>query len=257
VFALTHLYFAERLLGELEPAQALGAVFPDTGLAGGLSWEETHTVGERLYDRSVSLLPRDEPGIPARFARAVITHGAIPEGLDHYSDRAYRGGDHGYCFELSRDIADEAADICGLPRSAGWWKAHNFIEMAADLIVHERRPDLGPMLQLALTDRALLGTLASFLSDSLAATIEADRLENAFMEFPDYVQLDQVTPGTLAQKYEVQVEAKHGVQSIDVDAAESLIERCVPRVASTLDEFIALSLELVGPLLVGRYTSTG
>lgn len=255
MFALTHLYFAERLLGDLAPEEVFGAVFPDTGLAGGLSWEETHTVGGRLYDHSMSLSAQGDTGSLVRFTRAVVTHGAIPEGLDHYSDRAHRGRGHGYCFELSRDLADEAADICGLPRSSGWWKAHNFVEMAADFVVHERRPDLGRELLRTLGDRATIDPLGRFLADSLPAATESERLVRAFVEFPDYVQLDQVTPRTLAEKYEVQVRAKHGVHTIDVVAAASLVERCVARVAPTLDDFIDHSLEMVAPLLLDRYPS--
>lgn len=171
------------------------------------------------------------------FARAALTHGADPPGLDHYGDECYPGGERGYSFQLARPFAEQAATICGLPSEMGWWKAHNFVEMAVELVVKEEAEDLGRRLNTLLANTAATEEAGAFLASALPG-VDAGRAAAGFRSMPHYLALEEPDPPTLAARYERQVKARHGVQSIDLPRAAALIEELVPRVERTLPAFL-------------------
>jgi hypothetical protein len=233
---LTHAYAVGRLAPPAGPLSILGSIFPDAVLVNGLDWEQAHRCGAALYAFLAERAPAGRP-----FALGVITHGIAPAGLDYYGDQKYGPFEKGYAFEEARPYADRVAAICGLPASMGWWKAHNFVEMAIEWLVARQEPDLGPRVQEAF---ARAGELA-FLSPHLAAFFRRDGLDlvQGLAAMAPFLALEPATPATLAERYQRQVQAKHGVAAIAVDQAAALIEEVAaaiqPRCWAFLEQALA------------------
>ena len=249
MFPLAHLEFAGRLLGPLRIEEMLGAVFPDVVVAVDLGWEVTHRLGARLYSAAATARAEGHPDgeVLVRFARAALTHGADPAGLDFYGDVAYGGVDRGFAYQVARPLADRVAAACRLPAELGLWKAHNFVEMAVDLLVDEVHPGWGPSLVTALNAAAPRSCVSTFFDDALA--LPAGRMAACFARFPSFVAVADLSPLRLAQMYGVQVRAKHGVDEIDVVLAAALIEEAVDLVRPETDRFFETAGEGVARVL--------
>jgi hypothetical protein len=249
VFPLAHLFFARQVLGSLDGATALGAVVPDVLAAGGSGWNATHSMGLRLYEGAV--IARDmghlDGELLVRFARSALTHGADPPGLDYYGDLAYEGHDRGFAYLVARPLADRVAAACGVPPDLGWWKAHNFVEMAIELVVDAAHPELGASLQRALELREPAATVVSLVDEVLA--LPPGGAAACFARFPSFLTLERLTPQRLAQTYQIQMRAKHGVVAIDVVASAQIIVEAVELVRPVVDEFFAVAAEGVTRLL--------
>jgi len=206
MYPLTHAYAVGRLVRPAGRLHVLGAIFPDTVLINGLAWEQTHHAGADLY---AFLAARCPTGLP--FAVGVISHGCTPPGLDYYGDRKYAAFERGYAFEEARPYAARVAEICHLPASMGWWKAHNFVEMAIEWLLARQHPHLRRRVQQALADPVGLDSPGAELVGSLPA-------------MAPFLTLETVTPATLAERYQRQVRHRHGVCAIEVARAAALIE---------------------------------
>ena len=249
MFPLAHLEFARRVLGPLRSEELLGAVAPDVLVAADLGWDVTHRVGVRLYDRAMDARAEghSDGDLLVRFARAALTHGADPEGLDYYGDVSYRGHDRGFAYLVARPLADRVAAVCRLPPELGWWKAHNFVEMAIDMLVDEAHPGWGEGLVRAFDAGGLVTAVSSFLDEALA--LPAGRVAPYFTRFPTFVALEQPTPMRLAETYGVQVQVKHGVDEIDVALAAEIIEEAADLARPVMDDFFAAAREGVARML--------
>ncbi len=248
MFPLTHAYTIGRLVPAPEPLHILGAIFPDAVLTNGLPWAKAHCSGAELY---AFLSTRDPSLLP--FAVGAITHGTRPPGLDYYGDEKYDGFEKGYCFEEARPYAARAAAICRLPASMGWWKAHNFVEMAIECLLAEQDPRLGPAVEEALSNREA----AARLAPHLGAFFQTDgaAVAASLPAMLPFLALRDATPAGLAEKYELQVRHKHGVETIDVAGAAELIAEIAgviqPQCWAFVDEVlgrIRATLEQIAPL---------
>lgn len=228
MFPYTHICFARDVLGRLNHEIVLGAVFADTVITGPLAHEDTHRRAGELFTYLSGL------GCHRDFALGALTHSVVPAGLDYYCDEKYLDNERGYAFETARPLVPRVISCCRLPEEMGWWKAHNFIEMAAELQVYRHRGDVYPILREALTDHEL----TSQLSTSLAGfyQVPAAELAKSFPAYAGYVLLDEVTPYALAEKYNRQMEQKHDI-SIDIHGAAELIEEGLALVEGSLPEF--------------------
>jgi len=264
----------------------VGAILPDALILAGLSWEESHRAGIRLYE--AARVEREERGgdgngfDPVCMARAAITHGASPRGLDYYADEAYVGAasvapcprssvaarvpkepsedngfaadprvdeeaDRGYAFQLGRRFSARAAEVCGVAPELGWWKAHNFVEMAVELMVASRDPDVGEELLKALRTPAVLRSAGA--ATARALELDEHRLVEGLGMLPRYLQLSPLSAGLLAEKYELQVRARHGVTRVDCLGVESLITECVEVVRCSVDSFFDSTVQPVKAVL--------
>lgn len=217
MFPLTHAYAIGRLVPAAGPLHLLGALFPDAVLTSGLSWERTHRSGAALYAFLSERYPAGRP-----FAVGVISHGTAPPGLDYYGDQKYASFERGYAFEEARPYAARAAEICRLPEEMGWWKAHNFVEMALEWLLARRDPHLGKRVREALEHPAGLEELAPHLEAFFGpGKVAPGESLSAMLPF---LALEPVTPETLAERYQRQVRLKHGVEAIHTAEAAALIE---------------------------------
>jgi hypothetical protein len=231
LFPIVHAYAIQRLVGRAGPLHLLGAIFPDAVLVNGLDWGQAHQSGGALY----AYLQEHAPaGLP--FALGVISHGIVPAGLDYYGDRQYGPCEHGYAFEEARPYADRVAAICHLPPEMGWWKAHNFVEMALEWLVARRHPALGGQLQQALVQAPDLAGL----SPHLAAFFDRPGLDlmGSFPAMVPFLSLEDIAPASLAERYQRQVQLKHGVEAIEVAQAAALLEEVAAAIQPRCWEFL-------------------
>ncbi len=240
MFPYTHICFAGDVLGELNNEIVLGAVFPDTVIAGFLEHAQTHQQCGEIYRYFM------EAGLFGNFAAAAITHGTMPEGLDYYCDEKYLDFEKGYAFERARPLVDKVVRCCRLPDRMGWWKAHNFIEMAAELWLYHRRQEYHGYLARALDDRPLIWALSRPLASFYG--LSAAQMVASFPIYGECVLIAQVTPLDLAGKYGEQTARKHGI-GIDVPAAACVIEEALEIVDRTFPEFFETCRQRVRNLI--------
>jgi hypothetical protein len=265
LFPITHAYAVGRLVPAAGPLHILGAIFPDaaplalTRLAraeaapggrcagdgrgangaptNGLTWDQAHRSGATLY---AFLRERAPAGLP--FAVGMITHGVMPAGLDYYGDQKYGDLEKGYAFEEARPYA-----ICHLPAAMGWWKGHNFVEMAIEWLIARQHPQLGTQVAQTLAQAREF----AFLSAPLAAFFERDGLDllRSLPAMVPFLALDRITPAALAERYQRQVQLKHGVEGIEVDQAAALIEEVAGAIQPRCWAFLQDVLEKIGAML--------
>ncbi|MEW5954059.1 MAG: hypothetical protein AB1815_10095 [Bacillota bacterium] len=214
---------------------ALGSIFPDMLIGGPLSHNKAHSIGYKLLETF-----RDEPDL-SDFARAVVTHGIDPGGLDYFGDEKYLDYEKGYCFEKALPLINATTRACNLPPEMGWWKAHNIIEMGIELRISESGP-YWEILQQAFRNESLI----MMLGQKLAAITGLGPWEllNRIRRFPRYIVTHRATSSALASKYQIQMIAKHGID-INVPAVAGLIELASSRVETDIDDFFQLTNSLV------------
>jgi len=240
LFPYVHICFAADVLGKLNNEIILGAVFPDTVIAGYLGHPDTHRRCGEIYEYLCGL------GIFKDFAEAAVTHGITPAGLDYYCDEKYLNFAKGYAFEAARPLVGKVIKCCRLPEKMGFWKAHNFIEMAADLWFYERRKEYRGYLARALASEDLILALSQVLAPFYELPV--GKMAMSFPIYGEYVTIDNMTPLELAKKYGRQTAKKHGI-NIDVPAAANVIEEALDIVDRTFPEFLEISKERVGSLI--------
>lgn len=230
MFPYTHICFTKDVLGDLNSELVLGAVFPDTVIAGFLEHGETHRRCAQLH----SFLSR--VGSFQNFAKAAITHGTSPQGLDYFCDEQYQEFPKGFAFEQARPLVDKVVKACNLPEEMGLWKAHNFIEMGCELWMYNNRQDCYGYLNKALDNRDLILALSELLAPFF--DLPVGKIAMSFPIYGEYVLLGEVTAPKLAEKFSLQTKKKHGI-NIDVPAATDVIEEAFAIVDKTLPEFMA------------------
>lgn len=231
MFPLTHALVAQNLIKNIGPRVILGGVFPDLANVIGLNRDATHEMGEDFY-RFCRVYNEDF----LDFAQAVISHGANPAGLDYYADQSYQGQDRGYCFQRGMPLVDQVVKTCGIPPQMGLWKAHNFIEMAFDVISAELYPSLADQFLTALEDGAALKDCSYILGRYFQ--LDGIKIEDAFLRMPGFFCLTDVTPFHLAKKYAVQLKKRHGVLTADPEAMSEVIQKAREMVEGEFLPFI-------------------
>jgi len=239
MFPQTHLYFATRLLRRTSDAVALGSVFPDMVITPDVTWNDTHCRGTELYLH----LARDRE--LREFSLAAVTHGADPAGLDYYGDKSYPPYPHGFCFEKARPLVEQTVAACRVSPELGWWKAHNILEMGIELRLGASGR-FGLALQQGFANSGLIARLAERLAGFLP--LPGDEFIRRMREYPSLVDLSPATPGSLAEKYAVQMMKKHGV-CIDTPAVAGLIEQAQNLVVPDLERFFLFSEQRVAAVL--------
>lgn len=216
MFPLTHVLVAQDLLLSSHPRVVLGSIFPDLGNVVGLNRTITHEMGTGFF----GFCRNDCPGL-LDFARAVITHGSEPFGLDYFADENFQGYDQGYCFQRGSVLVKKVVQSCNLPPEMGYWKAHNFIEMAYELVTVERYPGVVDLVMETLHDLKII----SQCSDALGQYFNMDisKIGITIARMPDFFCLSRVTPLNLAKKYALQLKIRHNITGSDLSAMAKVI----------------------------------
>jgi hypothetical protein len=227
MFPITHIWFAEKVMGFRDSSLVLGAIFPDIVITGCLDYMQTHYCGFELYHKL--------GGSRSAFAKAMITHTIYPKGLDYYGDECYQSGYKGYCFQKGQSIVNQVIDACNIPESFGLWKAHNFIEMGIELNITNSHPSLVDALNDAFRDKEAIEQVAGAIEDHFH--LSKNEVVESYKRFSQYIELDKSDCYTMAEKYNLQMQSKHNIQ-INVDKAAAVINSCRSLVKDDFDEFI-------------------
>jgi hypothetical protein len=249
VFPIAHAWLLEQLVPDPSPAHYLGCIWPDMLFASPLSHPQTHREGARLATHAAALRGKDAD-LVRQFVAGALTHGSEPHGFDWYSDEQWNGaGPHarGYAFQKGRALAAGAAVACDVPSDAGWWKAHNLVEMAFERPLYTANPALGERLLAACQDEALVSAIAAELARIFSTEREA--LALPMRRFPQVSQLGPSTVASLAETYAMQTRLKHDGAQPDPLALARLIERAEDLVAADRDTYLATCVPLVGTML--------
>lgn len=251
MFPIAHVWLLERIIARPGPAHYLGCVWPDMLFGSPVSHAQSHQQGRELLAFARGRQARAAPAADefAAFVAGALSHGSEPQGFDWYSDEAY--GDQpaearGYAFQHGRALAEETAAACHLPPSYGWWKAHNIVEMAFEVPLHQAEPHLGARFVAANADGALVARLAEPLAEFYGQPAEA--LAQAMRTFGQW-WTPASSNATLAHLYALQLGAKHHVADADEPALAALIERTTALIAADREIFLAVAVERVGRML--------
>lgn len=245
LFPFTHILFARNILGKLNNEIILGAVFPDAVISGFIDHEETHQKNLELYNYL------NRTGVFRDFARAAITHGTRPKGLDYFCDEKYIHFERGYAFETSRPLVNKVVKCCNLPEEMGLWKAHNFIEMAVELWIYQQNKSIYNCFAEALEDQNLILALSQMLAPFYDAP--AAKVAMSFPVYGEYVIMPEVTPLELANKYAAQTYKKHCIK-INVNDTAEVIEEALELIKPSIVEFLEYAKQQVS-LELERLTS--
>ncbi|MFZ5652411.1 MAG: hypothetical protein ACOY4I_16380 [Bacillota bacterium] len=235
MYPQTHVYFAEKVLGKMNDAVALGSVFPDMAIGAGVHRDISHGSGLEMLE----FFKTDED--LHDFAVANITHGVNPDGLDYYGDEKNPPYERGYCFEKGRSIVESTIKACNIPPEMGWWKAHNIIEMGIEMRISETG-SYGKYLHRAFSNTRLIETV----SHRLGCFFGQGPLPfvRRMSSFPSYIDLTASTAGSLAAKYDYQMYYKHRIH-VNIDEVARLINLAAEMVENDIDQFFIMVTEKV------------
>lgn len=240
MYPQTHVFFAEKVLGFLSDALALGSIFPDIAAGVCSTRQDSHGRGTELLAAS-----REDQDL-FDFARGVITHGIDPKGLDYYGDEKYLSFERGYCFEKGRSLVEETIRACHLPPEMGWWKAHNIIEMGIELHIGSSGP-YGEVLVKTFANAPLIEKISRRMGRfyQLDPGVFLRRVHN----FANYIDTSRVCARSLAACYDVQMFTRHRIH-IDVEQVTGLILRAAEIVSADFPDFFAFVLRDVQKTLL-------
>lgn len=226
MFPITHMWFAEKVLGFRDSNVILGAIFPDIVISGSLDYKQTHYCGFPLYHYL-------KDGNPV-FAKAMVTHTVDPMGLDYYGDESYQSGYKGYCFQKGQRIVDQVIEVCKIPESYGLWKAHNFIEMGIEMHVSEQNQYLLKALHEAFLDQEAIKTAGEQIEHYFG--LKRNVILESFKGFSKFIEIEKMDSYTLAEKYDLQMQSKHNT-FIDIEGAAEIIDFSKKIIIADIEEF--------------------
>ncbi|MDF2533221.1 MAG: hypothetical protein K0Q65_2802, partial [Clostridia bacterium] len=67
--------------------------------------------------------------------------------------------------------------------------------------------------------------------------LKKNEIKESFKKFSGYIEMDKYNCQTLAVKYDIQMQSKHGIR-IDIDKAAEIIDYCRNIVKDDIQEFI-------------------
>lgn len=241
MFPITHIWFSRRILGFINNKTVLGSVFPDTVIKCSLTYDQTHNAGWGLYRYF-----KEQAEEHLDFAQAMVTHTVNPNGLDFYGDEEYGIGYKGYCFQKAAAIEREVIDACNIPERFGLWKAHNFIEMGIEMNIADSENELINAFHRGLTDSSMIRELSCHIDNYYG--LKGQSVADCFRRFTNFMELNELSSLALAKRYDVQMQAKHGIK-IDITKCSEIIEESRSIVQEDFDSFIDFCTDKVRTML--------
>lgn len=227
MFPLAHNFLAEKILKSprcklqkpLTPFQKnlmmVGSVLPDLVAGMGMERNFGHLMGRELYAFCGEKHPAALP-----LALGVWLHGADPCGFDYYADEHWGDG-KGWCFQKCVPYIDDVVAACNLPAEWGLWKAHNFVEMAAEIQCDKKCPELGRRLLAAVADEDVIKLTADVLADFAGA--DRSRVRSVLQITDEMFSIKTVTAEDLGEKYAMQLIRRHEIYGADAKKAADVI----------------------------------
>ena len=213
MFTMTHMYFSFEFLDK-NNAVTLGAMFPDTFIFSPLTYQQTHSNAKKLVEFCVANYPQY-----IQFAQSVLLH----ETLDYFGDKNWEGSGVGYCFINGRDLVSDIMRVYDThDESFATFKAHNFIEMAIQVLLVDTYPGLPELFREAINDIVLIDGLAGMLGDYYK--VDCDVIKRSLLRFPTVVEYEDPSLRNMIAKSNLQTLIKNK-KTIDIDEGIKLISQ--------------------------------
>ena len=238
MFPIAHLYLLSRITN-LDRLGALGAMFPDTCIGGELKWEATHRPGFQI---APAFSANPDRRCDA-FLRGLFTHTVDPQGLDYYNDHKLEPHPRGYSFVKAALLVEGVKTACGVDESIALWKAHNFIEMGIENLLARENPYLTQALFDAFADRETIEALSLRLAPFFQTSPEV--VVRGYQILERYSCRAPQVPLQLAETYRRQLELKHQLDGIDVEAVRDLILQSRELVRDDYRQFLEFCREKI------------
>lgn len=238
MYPVTHLHLLSQLT-ELDGPGALGAMFPDTCITGELKWEATHCPGFQI----ASAFSEEQDRRSRSFLLGLFTHTADPRGLDYYNDQKLEPYRRGYSFVKAAPLVEGVKTACRVDESISLWKAHNFIEMGIENLIARENPPLNQALFSAFADRETIEALSLRLADFFHTTPEV--IVRGYRVLEQYSCRAPEDPLQLAETYRRQLELKHQLDGVDVEAVKKLILQSQEIVRGDYRQFLEFCREKI------------
>lgn len=246
MFPLAHWYFGKQLAGgRYDPLFLLGGTLPDLGRSMGLDRNQAHSRDCRIFYEYASTQAQEL--IPA--ALGMLGHGIDPYGVDYYADEHWCSGDRGWCFQQGKRYIPQVVKACALPPDWGFWKSHNFVEMACDLACQERHPELSQEIVQAVSDEEARQVLTSGLSKCFG--LDPARVSHSLAMLPQIYSIEDPTPLTLGERYKEMLSRVHQLDHANAGEAADLIGQIKKE---KTDAFWIWAKE-VSPLVIANLTT--
>ena len=242
MFPIVHYYTNIIAYEQVPPLMALGGLFPDLAAGAGIARDEAHQMGTDFYRWCAAKAPGMLP-----LARGIISHGAMPYGVDYYADEYWPGGEKGWCFQQGKPWIERITAVTRLPERLGWWKSHNFVEMSYELLAVEQYPSIGANIMAALMDHALLKEAAAALS--LYTAKDSEIIIDVFRKAPHIFALEEVSPQALAIRQEAAFRRRHNIYDADTIGMATLLTEMKEALREGYGPYMAEMTKLVKEML--------
>ena len=233
MFPLVHYQLLHSLIDQDRDLAALGGLFPDLAVNAGIERNYAHRMGNYFYHWCGKCYPQS-----LALARGIISHGVDPHGIDYYADEHhphYPDYLKGWCFKMGESWMPQIAACTKLPDDYIWWKSHNFVEMAAELLTLEAEPGINHQLLHILRQKSLVAEAAQVLSDFIDC--EPQRLEHTFHQAEEIFALEQTNSLTLAQKQAQSFRQRFQRNDADIPAMAALLDEMVQALRTPFQQF--------------------
>lgn len=257
MFPLAHNFMTKRLIAAAAPPLnrsftdheqkllLVGCILPDFVAGMGLNRDFWHEQGADFYQFAQSNMPEAEA-----LATGVLLHGIDGCGFDTYADEVWHGK-MGWCFLKCLPYIPDAVLVCNLPRAFALWKAHNLVEMAAELEIAAHDATLGPELMAALHDEAVMQTICTALEAFAGA--DKTRVRPILQTMEQRFSILNVTPKDSAEKYLAQLKRRHDITGGNQDALAALLTRIRSDLADEMWQWFDEVQQLMSAALAKKF----
>ncbi|MGI5892268.1 MAG: hypothetical protein ACOX7H_05995 [Bacillota bacterium] len=217
MFPLVHHYCNKAIMSPVDNTMILGGLFPDLALNAGIWRNTAHTCGLQFYNWC-----QQNCDYKINFIKGILSHGTEPLGLDYYADEFWPEGERGYCFQQGLPWLDRVRQATQLPEKLIWWKSHNFVEMAFELISIEKDPLLGQEILNAIEDKEAVEEVCRMVQEYFG--VDKKKMINAYALVPEIFALDDTSPLKMARKQYQAFIIRHKEFNANVEKMTLLLE---------------------------------
>ena len=230
MFPLSH-FFINKQLATVTPLLTLGGMWPDISAGCCMERGISHNMG-----RDFLYFCRKNQPHALDLAWGILYHGATPEGADYYADEFWPGGEKGWCFQKGRKYIPDIAKATKLPDDFLWWKSHNFVEMALELITFERNPKINTQILSLAADTSAqaiaVKALKAYYPISEQKTVEI------FANIANIFVLKEINIHVYAENQAKALKRRFGICDFDISAMEKIIWQIKSEIAPEYDQMM-------------------
>ena len=232
MFPLVHFFINKTIEQRTTPLLTLGGMWPDLSFYCNMDRNISHYMGEKFLDFCMREYPE-----AIDFALGILYHGSTPAGADYYADEYWHGCEKGWCFQVGRKYMPEVAKVTKLADDFIWWKSHNFVEMALELVTIEKYPQMNQEI-LTISDdwdaqELAVAVLRQYFPIDKSKTIDI------FHNIATTFTLKEVSVLSLAENNMLGMKRRFGIEGLDINAIMALINRIYEDIKDEYDPLMA------------------